>query len=100
MAAVKGWHREDIKAALRKRYGSLSALAKSWGFNRLAISHALQTPKDRKRMAKRVAAALDVSPHELWPSIFEPESRPVVADRNRNRRRGGREQQKMEREVA
>lgn len=88
------WHREDIKAELRKRYGTLRALSTSWGMNGQAITHTLLRPNHHRPTARRIAQALDLSPHELWPSIFEPETSPGSDGRNPNRPRQGRKLQK------
>jgi Ner family transcriptional regulator len=96
----KVWHREDIKAELRKRYGTLCALSTGWGMNAQAITHTLLRPHHHKPTARRIAAALDLSPHDLWPSVFQPETCSVSAGRKPNRRSGDREQQKIGQEVA
>ncbi len=62
-----GWHPEDIKAALRKRYGSLRAICRTWGSNRAAISNALRDPAHSVPTEMRIALALGVRPQELWP---------------------------------
>ena len=82
--AARRWHPEDIKAELRKRFGEMTTLSKSWGYARNAISVALAT--DRSRVVeRRIAEALQVPLHELWPERWNPDgtSRP-------RRRRGGR----------
>ena len=82
------WHREDIKAALRKRYGTLAALSTSLGMGPMAVSQALQN--DRSRVVeRRIAEALQVPLHELWPERWNPDgtsrprSRRVSGDRSR-----------------
>jgi len=85
MARPRVWHREDIKAELRKRHGSLLSLARTWGMNDAAITHALISPHLRKPTCRRIAAALDLPPHALWPSVFAPE--PVGFERGGHRNR-------------
>lgn len=77
MAAAKGWHREDIKAALRKRFGGINALSRAWGYNPKAISNALGH-KRSTIVERRIADALDVTPHTLWPDRWTPEGTPVT----------------------
>lgn len=64
--AAPGWHQEDIKAALRKRYGKLVDLAASWGLHRAAVSNAIARPES-SAVEMRIADALGVTPHTLWP---------------------------------
>lgn len=66
-----GWHREDIKAELRKRYGSLRALCRTWGLNRDAISNALHDPAHSVPTEMRIALALGVRPQVLWPDRWD-----------------------------
>ena len=71
------WHIEDIKAELRKRFGSLSALCREWGVTRSSISNVLAQPDRSRRMERRIAAALDRTPHEIWPSRWTPKNTPI-----------------------
>jgi len=65
----RDWHPEDIKAAVRKSpYGSLRALGSSFELPRHACSHALRGPHCGGELA--IAAALGLSPREIWPSRF------------------------------
>ena len=95
MARRRVWHREDIKAGLRKRYGTMRSLAVAWGMNEAALTHALCNPGQRKPTARKIAIALNRSPHELWPSVFAPDPAPVSTVRDRNRATPGRANQKM-----
>jgi len=65
---AKGWHREDIKAALRKRLGSMQALARAMGRHPHAISNALRQPGYSTAIERRIAQELGVPLHELWPA--------------------------------
>jgi len=69
----KGWHPEDIKAALRKKHGSITRLAERWGYHRTAISTVLRRPGASAPVELRIAQALDLSPHILWPDRWSPE---------------------------
>jgi Ner family transcriptional regulator len=64
--AAHRWHREDIKAELRKQFGNLTTLSVSWGFHRSSISNALERAES-PRVDQRIAEALKVPLHELWP---------------------------------
>lgn len=74
--AQQGQHKEDIKAALVKRFGPITALSVAWGFDRTAISVALTGTKLRAPVAKRIAEALGVAPHTLWPDRWNPDGSP------------------------
>lgn len=78
MAKPKGWHREDIKAELRKRFGSVTVLSLQWGYSRAAISHALMGGHRRSaKVERRIADALGLHPHTLWPDRWSPEGEPL-----------------------
>lgn len=64
--AARSWHREDIKAELRKRFGNLTTLSVEWGFHRSSISNALERAES-PRVDQRIAEALGVPLHVLWP---------------------------------
>jgi Ner family transcriptional regulator len=77
MARPKGWHPEQVKAALRQRFGSLSALSLAWGLNPAAISAALQPGRRSSGVERRIAEALDVSPFVIWPDRWSPDGNPL-----------------------
>ena len=85
MATRKGWHPEDVKAALRKRYGSITALSVSWGFNPAAISAAFIPGRRSSPVERRIAAALDVSPFVIWPDRWSPDGKPLPRARKVSR---------------
>jgi Ner family transcriptional regulator len=63
----KGMHAEDIKAALRRRHGTLRALASTWGKHPSNISRTLTNPRYSIPTEKLIAAALNMKPHQIWP---------------------------------
>lgn len=65
-----GIHREDLKAMLRKRYGSLARLSREWGYSRLGIANVLGNPYYSVPLERRIAQALDLHPHKIWPDRF------------------------------
>ncbi len=86
----KGWHAEDIKAGLRKRHRSMSALARSWGLHPNTIAVVLQNGSRMPRVEELIARELGVTPHTLWPDRWTPEGerRPlalITADHSRDR---------------
>lgn len=66
-----GWHPEDIKAALRKRFGPLGTLSRTWGLHRCAISNALGDPSYSVQTELRIALVLGVKPQVLWPDRWD-----------------------------
>lgn len=66
-----GWHPEDIKAALRKRYGTLRRLSQTWGLHHSAITNTLGDPAYSVPTEMRIALALGVRPQELWPDRWD-----------------------------
>ena len=71
------WHLEDIKAALRKRHGSLRGLSRAWGFGDRAVSKVLTDPRYSRALEKRIAADLRVNLHVLWPDRWCPRGKPL-----------------------
>lgn len=79
----KGLHREDIKAALRKRHGSLERLSISWGYHKSTVGVALNPGSYIPTVELRIAEELGHPPHTLWPDRWTPEGTPKsVAERN------------------
>jgi Ner family transcriptional regulator len=75
-----GWHLEDIKSEIRKRHGSLRALSIAWGYNRNAVSKALTDARYSTTLEGRIAGALGVEPHVLWPNRWAADGSPVPRD--------------------
>lgn len=68
--APQDWHKEDIKAAVRKRGTTLKGLALSHGYRSVdACSQALQRPYPK--MERIIAAAIGVPPETIWPSRYQ-----------------------------
>ncbi|MCA3343550.1 MAG: helix-turn-helix domain-containing protein [Roseomonas sp.] len=70
------WHPEDIKAAIRKTGLTLSDLSRAAGFSEGAAKRALLIPWPRMEAA--IAARLGREPHEIWPSRYSPDGRPMA----------------------
>lgn len=68
-----GWHPEDIKAELRKRFGPITTLAVAWGVGRGAISETIRRHDYSQRLEQKIAEALGVAPHVLWPARWSPD---------------------------
>jgi Ner family transcriptional regulator len=72
-----GWHHEDIKAELRKRYGSLATFAERLGTSRQSISGVLTNPLASTRLERLIADALEVDPSIIWPMRWRPDGSPI-----------------------
>lgn len=84
--AAADWHREDIKAALRKKSGRpLSGLSEDWGFNEGAISTCLLRPWWAVEV--KISQFLGVRPEIIWPTRYSSDGHPISL-RGRGRPRG------------
>ena len=70
MAQNRGWHKENIKAELRKKFGSLKAVGTALGVDIRSVSGALADP-----LASQL---LKVRPHELWPDRWLRNGDPIA----------------------
>lgn len=69
------WHREDIKAAIRKTGVTLEALALAHKLSRSAVRQTLLRPWPRVQAI--VAQHLGVAPQEIWPSRYDAFGAPL-----------------------
>jgi Ner family transcriptional regulator len=72
-----GMHVEDVKASLRKKWGSLSALSRHLGRNSNAITQALAQPGYSVPLEREIAKQIGREPHEVWPDRFHTDGTPV-----------------------
>lgn len=79
-------HREDIKAELRKRYGSLQAFSERVGLPDGLVSDALRGRRSSRAEAA-IAAALNMPIHKLFPQHYRFDDSSLVADNNPLQRR-------------
>lgn len=71
----EGWHKEDIKAAIRKRGKTLGQLALDADLYESAVRVALITPS---YMAEQVIAAfIGVPANEIWPDRYDKDGNPL-----------------------
>lgn len=71
------WDVEGIKAALRRRYGSLSNLARSLGKNERYIAETLRRPDYSIPAERQISEALNVPLYELWPRRWNKDGTPI-----------------------
>lgn len=72
---AKGWHKEDIKAAIRKRGVTLAALAKTNGLPSSTVRNALGRPVYAGELV--ISKFLGIPAHELWPDRWTPDGRRI-----------------------
>jgi len=90
---AKGWHREEIKAAIRMRGITLEQLSQDNGLDPRACSLALSRPHWAAEMV--IAEYLGVSPRQIWPQRYDGEAYRHPKSREHHIRQGrGRECQK------
>jgi Ner family transcriptional regulator len=66
--ALSGWHAEDVKAAIRKKGLTLSALSKLHHYSDSYLRGTLI--RRRPRGEEIIAQFLGVSPAEIWPDRY------------------------------
>lgn len=85
-------HAEEIKAALKIRFGSLSAFAASIGRSESAISNAINRPGYSVPIEAIIAKLLCRKPHEIWPMRYHEDGSPLsysVSALSMSRQRSG-----------
>jgi Ner family transcriptional regulator len=70
-----GWHKEDIKAEIRKRGSTMNALARERGLPTSTVRNALTRPVFSGELA--IAEFLGVPAHQLWPDRWTSEGRRI-----------------------
>lgn len=68
---MKPIHKEDIKGALRKRYGTLTAFEVERGLPRLSVKDVLRG-RPSQRVEREIANILELPLHRLFPDRYEP----------------------------
>lgn len=66
---AQNMHPEDIKAAVRKKFGSLAALARENGVSDSVVRAALIRPQPTGN--RIIANCLEQSVHDLWPEWYD-----------------------------
>lgn len=81
--APKDWHKEDIKAAIRKTGTTMKGLAIANGYRSVdACSQALHRPYPK--VERIIAKAIGVPPETIWPTRYNVKSTPDSNARNVN----------------
>lgn len=74
-APQPSWHPEDIRAAVRKRTGTISVLAERSGYTVSALCKVIRgcfMPGP----AEAISRAIEIHPSVLWPQWFHPDGTP------------------------
>lgn len=85
-APGKDWHREDIKAAVRKSGATLRSLALLEGYDAGAFTQALRRPWPA--VEKIIADHLKRRPQDIWPSRYDSKGEPLSRRRRKTSGRG------------
>jgi len=86
--APQDWHKEDIKAALRKKGTNMNELARQHGYrNYSAIRQALQ--HSYPKVERIIAKAIGVPPETIWPTRYNVKSTPVASAHKVNEAHAG-----------
>ena len=70
-----GWHKEDIKAAIRKRGITMEGLARANEMPASTVRNALSRPGYSGELV--ISRFLGIPAHELWPDRWTPDGRRI-----------------------
>jgi Ner family transcriptional regulator len=65
---LSGWHREDVKAAIRKKGQTLTSLSLLNDFSPAYLRNALRRPLFEGEQI--IARFLGIAPHVIWPDRY------------------------------
>ena len=71
-----GWHREDIKAAIRKTGSTLKSLSRLHGYDDSAVHKALK--QQWPAVERIIADFLGIPPTTLWPDRYHADGTPRI----------------------
>lgn len=69
----RDWHREDVKAAVRKRGTTIAALAGLHGLKPQALLRTLVVPREAGE--RIISEFIGVPPQRIWPSRYHKDGR-------------------------
>jgi len=80
-------HPEDIRSAVRKKYGSMAKLSRALNLNDNAVSNAICQPGYSVPLERRIAEAIGLTVQQVWPDRYHADGSPVSlrADRTSTR---------------
>lgn len=77
------YHKEDIKAAVRKKGSTLQALSIQHGLQEKTVAGSLRVPMPRANRA--IADFLGISLHQLWPAWYDQSGNRIPSGNSRKR---------------
>lgn len=80
-------HREDIKAAIRKKGETLTSIASALKVTPMAVGHVVAGRQRSARVAQRISQLIGTPVSEIWPSKY-PQlelAEQLAAEKTRNR---------------
>lgn len=77
------WHAEQVKAAVRMRGSTLSALAGANGYEASSFGRALRRPWPT--VERIIAQFLGKKPQQIWPSRYDRSGSPIRSNARRAR---------------
>ena len=80
MTEAGDWHREDIKAAIRKTGITMEALAIQHGYERSSVRKALYRPSTP--VEALIARHLRTTASAIWPSRYDAHGNPLSRSKN------------------
>jgi len=73
----EGMNAEDIRAAIRKRYGTMSALSRKLGLHQNTVSTVISQPGHSAKVEQAIADTLGVSARDIWPDRYHDDGTPL-----------------------
>lgn len=86
MGKIKDWSQAEIKSALILKGITLRQISKNAGKSETAASKALTKPWPEMR--RKIAAALETPPQNIWPSSFDENGKLLVISKQVERTHG------------
>ena len=78
------WHPEDVRAEIRKRFGTMAALGRLLGVSKTAVPNTINQPGYSVKMEARLAEVLGKKAPEIWPSRYHRDGSPISFRAERN----------------
>lgn len=72
-----GMHPEDIRAALRKKFGTMAALSRHLDRHPNTISTVISQPGHSITMEKKICELLEMTPFEVFPERYHADGTPI-----------------------
>jgi len=70
-------HAEDIRAAIRKKYGTMAALSRELGKHPNTVATVISQPGHSMIVERKICEALGFEPHVVFPDRYQYDGAPV-----------------------